>query len=300
MKQTPTFCGSGRSVSQKRPECALPPLSQTGPLDLNRAPVAFTLVEMLVVIAVIGILAALLLPVLGISKLKAMRVQCLSNLKQISVANTMYMGDYHETCLEYDFTGNRLLWMGRLINYHANVDAVRLCPAAKDTNVIKGSFGAANKSWHWDSVEPEKRWYGSYCLNGWLYSNLTNDSGAMPTADQANIFQKESNILRPSQTPIFGDGVWVDCWPRTNDPPPNNLYLGTHQSGFSGALGRMIIARHGDFAAGKAPTKIDTEQKLPGAINVACFDGHVELTQLEDMWKYYWNRNWLPPNPRPD
>lgn len=56
----------------------------------------FTLVELLVVIAVIGILAALLLPVLSKSKGKAQGVYCLNNGKQLMSAITMYTGDYHD------------------------------------------------------------------------------------------------------------------------------------------------------------------------------------------------------------
>jgi hypothetical protein len=119
--------------------------------------------------------------------------------------------------------------------------------------------------------------------------------------DQNKVFGKESDIPMPSQTPVFADSIWIDAWPRTNDAPSGDLYSGTQRSqgGFMGPLGRMLIDRHGGIPAGTAPTDVDTTQRLPGAINVACSDGHVELAKLEDMWNFYWNRTWMPPNPRP-
>jgi prepilin-type N-terminal cleavage/methylation domain-containing protein/prepilin-type processing-associated H-X9-DG protein len=55
---------------------------------------AFTLVEMLVVIAIIGILAALLLPVLNQAKDRAKRVQCVNNLKETGVAFYLFAHDH--------------------------------------------------------------------------------------------------------------------------------------------------------------------------------------------------------------
>jgi len=67
---------------------------------------AFTLVELLVVIGVLAILAGLLLPVLGKAKQKGQGTLCLSNLRQLVMAWTMYAHE-HDDALPPNSDGER-------------------------------------------------------------------------------------------------------------------------------------------------------------------------------------------------
>ena len=78
---------------------------------------AFTLIELLLVIAIIAIIAALLLPTLVQTKASASRIKCTSNLHQLGLAAQMYWDDNGGNCFRYrvGFTnGGELLWFGWL------------------------------------------------------------------------------------------------------------------------------------------------------------------------------------------
>ncbi len=71
---------------------------------------AFTLVELLVVLAIIAVLAAMLLPVFARAREQARKVSCASNLRQIALAFEGYLADWDEG---YPNTGNPFLFAGR-------------------------------------------------------------------------------------------------------------------------------------------------------------------------------------------
>ncbi|HLX68684.1 MAG TPA: hypothetical protein VKV04_03560, partial [Verrucomicrobiae bacterium] len=142
----------------------------------------------------------------------------------------------------------------------------------------------------------------SYGYNGWFFSDLVNNQNqgdgvafaqlpnGMPAS--AGYFMKETTVRRPSETPLFFDENWADSWPLESDPPYNNIFTGRPYTDKAGEMGRIAIVRHG---SGRAGGYNGTISRLPGAVNIGCFDGHVAMAKLPTLWfNYYWHAQWDP------
>ncbi len=151
--------------------------------SIHKSYMAFTLRELLVVMAIIGILAALVLPALSAAKSKGKQTVCLSNLRQINLGIHMYCDDSSDVSPATKQTSASLAYKELVKSYlglrgHSSAqDRVFACPA--DTyyyDQIKDSRGFYNP---WTRVShgqhEQGRWdYSSYWFNGFNFH--TNDN----------------------------------------------------------------------------------------------------------------------------
>ena len=138
----------------------------------------FTLIELLVVITVIGVLAALLLPVLSRAKNRARRTQCLNNVRQINLAVRMYADDHKDAIVlpsGFGYYADSHSYKASVKSYFglkgeaSRSEKIFACPA--DTFTYLESDLAGGPSWK-GFREPkglcQESWTGfsSYAFNG--------------------------------------------------------------------------------------------------------------------------------------
>ncbi|EIP96781.1 prepilin-type N-terminal cleavage/methylation domain-containing protein [Opitutaceae bacterium TAV1] len=91
------------------------------PSAVSNPGTGFTLIELLAVITIIGILAAILIPVVSRVRGSAKRTTCVSNLRQIGSATFLYMQDNRDLMPDGGANGSQR-WLHQLSPYMSGID----------------------------------------------------------------------------------------------------------------------------------------------------------------------------------
>lgn len=175
----------------------------------RRAP-AFTLIELLIVIAIIAILSAMLLPVLAKGRLSAQCAACESNLRQLGVATQLYWDDnvgnffyYYSIPMTNNGVQGDLWWFGWLEQQSAgegkrrfNLSSGKLSPYLNGSNV---------------RLCPSPVWSSSYFqLKGTnvIFSYGYNEYLCPTKINTFNV----NRVTHPTETALFADAAVVDTF----------------------------------------------------------------------------------------
>jgi prepilin-type N-terminal cleavage/methylation domain-containing protein/prepilin-type processing-associated H-X9-DG protein len=225
----------------------------------------FSLTELLIVIAVIAVIAAILLPVFALAREKARQATCLSNLRQIGQAFHLYCQDYDGTHLISMQLGSQArTWHARLEPY-VRGNGIYTCPssaAAPDHYSIPARLEDGRLVRYGYSYKPNAAVIEPYLLPNWPTPPL-----------------REGEIKRPAETILFADSPvgstevnWTEI---ARGGPGGVMYMRVYHE--VEPDGRLVF---------------DTIVELPipyftvhlGRVNFLFVDGHVKALKVADTF----------------
>jgi len=240
----------------------------------NRLEKAFTLVELLVVISVIGLLMAILIPVLGKVRFRANEAVCASNLRQINIALTV--------CAQDDAHGRFPLEPTEHNPHRSLLDKLN---AYKDERLLKAFYCPQAKMMEryaqspegqpqgaTDSVidTPENRQAGNVTYIYWSFKKNKCLGGGKATPENS---WRDPRYFYPRQLKVTGIKWLAEAYDEKHPRPRASL---SERWVISDFFRKKAIFPHGRKAG-----------KREGGVNVAFLDGHthIVLKRPRDSWR---------------
>ena len=218
----------------------------------------FTLIEILVVIAIIAILAAMLMPALAAARSRARTVSCTGNLKQIGMTYINYC-ENNKDMTPPVWSPKR--WIDSLADYVEKKDT-----AQGNLWVCPGDFRTGSDRCVWGNDNSVL----SYGINQ-AYRHDANYR-RVPYLLWNGIDSKK--IVAPSEFITFADSTYY--WIGASYGYPNEPVLERSELSVNGGCYGHVSLRHAEST---------------GSFNATFFDGHVEALTAYRMPTQYWDYN---------
>jgi len=241
---------------------------------------AFTLIELLIVIAVIAILLTLLVPALSQARRQARAAVCIATLKSWGMAYQLYAEDHKGKLPEFvPGTVHSTNFMENLRDYYSDINNMRICPEAKVVSTENNTgyqalsfFGDTFNAWQVDPtalfVADDDWGKGSYGENSWIRKYTTTpEKPYYITRCWSKIDAKGE--ARTDEIPLLMDARWNNFWPEDTDDPAG---VQSYCTGNWAEMAAVVMRRHND------------------GINMCFMDASVRQVSAEELWNLRWHR----------
>lgn len=260
----------------------------------------FSIIELLIVIAILGVLIGLILMVLSKTKENVRDLNCLSNIRVLNQSMTSYATENDSRFFPYyaDASGERAAyWMYVLRDYYTDAEILQCAstdflPKKQHDPPESGTlekitsyplsapdnpsgFGTKRLAWGKLAIEgAEPRFLhghnGGYALNVWWHTKGSEGVSASAWTYPDHYFQSlEDSVLQPGEAPFMADAIYLDA--RVFNSPDKTSQLPSHTDGATLGVGRVYINRHGQ------------------GINIGFADGHAQNKKADKVMQQQWN-----------
>jgi prepilin-type N-terminal cleavage/methylation domain-containing protein/prepilin-type processing-associated H-X9-DG protein len=199
---------------------------------------AFTLAELLIVIAIIAVLISILLPSLAAARRSANSVKCLSSLKQIGLAFQMYAQDNKRAFPVVEFSPpttwivpatapQRRPWQDYLVKYIHKVEGTGLIEQFRGSSVLWGCPNFSEEIWFKTGVVPgltanatsANQWNSGYGMSRFGLAPYVRTTDPNPDSYAVQSFGSYTTLtpgnyalLRSNGNTIYGSWLKMEQW----------------------------------------------------------------------------------------